>query len=124
MDSLHIAFVSLSLSSEGFDHYRSDSNMVLGVNLDHLSKILRLASPTDSITLSAFGECPSHLNLLFEGVHDKRTTEFAMNLISLDVEVLTIPETDYTSVVSINSLEFTRICKELSTLSDTITIST
>ena len=47
-----------------------------------------------------------------------------MNLISLDVEHLAIPETEYSSVVSINSSEFTKICKELYSLSETLTITT
>ena len=47
-----------------------------------------------------------------------------MNLISLDVEHLAIPETEYSSVVSINSGEFTKICKELYSLSETLTITT
>lgn len=47
-----------------------------------------------------------------------------MNLISLDVEHLAIPETEFSSVVSINSGEFTKICKELYSLNETLTIST
>jgi len=45
-------------------------------------------------------------------------------LITLDVEHLSIPDTEYTSVITINSGEFTKICKELQQLSDGLTIST
>ena len=45
-------------------------------------------------------------------------------MISLDVEHLAIPETEYSSLVSINSSEFTKICKELYSLNETLTIST
>ena len=96
--------------------------MVLGVNVNNLAKIMRLANPTDSITLSADGKNPTHLNMVFAS--NERTTKFSMNLISIEIEHLVIPETDYKSVVSINSLEFTRICRELSSLSETVTIST
>ena len=47
-----------------------------------------------------------------------------MNLISLDAEHLAIPETEYSSVVSINSGEFNNICKELYSLNETLTITT
>jgi proliferating cell nuclear antigen len=47
-----------------------------------------------------------------------------LNLISLDAENLAIPETEYSSTVSMNSGEFTKICKELFSLSETLTIST
>jgi len=123
MDGSHVALVSLNLSMEGFEHYRADTSMVLGVNVALLAKVMKLADPTDSITLSA-EDNPTHLKLCFENTKTERMTEFTMNLISLDVEHLAIPETEYSSVVSINSGEFTKICKELYSLSETLTITT
>lgn len=42
----------------------------------------------------------------------------------MDVEHLSIPETEYSSLISINSGEFSKIAKELSSLSDSLTITT
>lgn len=123
MDSSHVALVSLNLSMEGFEHYRADTSMVLGVNVALLAKVMKLADPSDSITLSAENSA-SHLKLLFENPKTERTTEFVLNLISLDVDHLAIPETEYSSVLSINSGEFTKICKELYSLDETLTIAT
>ncbi len=53
MDTSHVALVSLNLSMEGFEEYRCDSNGVLGVNIANLSKVRKLADPSDSITLQA-----------------------------------------------------------------------
>ena len=123
MDASDVALVSLSLSAEGFEHYRADASMVLAVNVNLLAKVMKLADPTDSITLSA-EDSPTHLKLIFENAKTERTTEFTMNLISLDAEHLAIPETEYSSVVSINSGEFNKICKELYSLNETLTITT
>lgn len=123
MDGSHVALVSLNLSMEGFEHYRADTSMVLGLNVGTLAKIMKLADPTDSITLSA-EDNPSNLKLLFENSKTDRCTDFNMNLISLDVEHLAIPDTEYQSVVSINAGEFNKICKELYTLSETLTVTT
>jgi proliferating cell nuclear antigen len=62
MDGSHVALVSLNLSMEGFEHYRADTSMVLGVNVALLAKVMKLADPTDSITLSA-EDNPTHLKL-------------------------------------------------------------
>lgn len=43
MDSSHVALVSLQLSSDGFTEYRSDRAMTLGISINNLSKVLRLA---------------------------------------------------------------------------------
>ena len=45
-----------------------------------------------------------------------------MNLITLDSEHLGIPETTYTSEISMNSFDFTKLCRELHSLSETVTI--
>lgn len=123
MDGSHVALVSLNLSMEGFEHYRADTTMVLGINVAVLAKVMKLADPSDSITLSA-EDNPTHLKLTFENPKTERTTEFTMNLISLDVEHLAIPETEYSSIVSINASEFSKICKELYSLNETLTIKT
>lgn len=43
---------------------------------------------------------------------------------SLDSESLGIPDTDYSSVIEMSSAEFSRICKELSSISETVEIET
>lgn len=123
MDGSHVALVSLNLSMEGFEHYRADTTMVLGINVGMLAKVMKLADPTDSITLQA-EDSATHLKLIFENAKQERTTEFTLNLISLDVEHLAIPETEYSSKVSINASEFSKLCKELYTLNETMTITT
>jgi proliferating cell nuclear antigen len=80
MDGSHVALVSLNLSMEGFERYRADTNMVLGVNVNLLAKVMKLADPSDSITLSA-DDNATHLKLVFENPKTERTTEFTMNLI-------------------------------------------
>mmetsp|Transcript_5407 Transcript_5407/g.9088 ORF Transcript_5407/g.9088 Transcript_5407/m.9088 type:complete len:258 (-) Transcript_5407:157-930(-) len=123
MDTSHVALVSLSLSMEGFESYRCDTNVVLGINIANFSKVLKLADPQDSITLQA-DQDPSTLKLIFENAKTQKSTEFSLNLIQIDVEHLSIPETEYSSLITINSGEFSKICKELQSLSESLTIST
>ena len=42
----------------------------------------------------------------------------------LQAEHLSIPDQEYASIITINSSEFSKICKELLSLSDAITIKT
>lgn len=53
MDSSHVSLVSLSLSADGFEPYRCDRNITLGMDTGTLSKILKCASNDDSITIRA-----------------------------------------------------------------------
>ena len=53
MDSSHVALVTLNLSSEGFEEYRCDKQMTLGISVQNLSKIMNE---------------PSALNIKFENL--------------------------------------------------------
>ena len=70
MDSSHVALVTLNLSSEGFEEYRCDKQMTLGVSVQNLSKIMKCGGNDDSITLSAEDD-PSSLNIKFENLSKK-----------------------------------------------------
>ena len=47
-----------------------------------------------------------------------------MNLIQIDSEHLSIPDTDYASTIKIPSGEFSKICREFYSLSETLQVST
>ena len=65
MDSSHVALVTMNLSSEGFEEYRCDKSMILGISISNLAKVLRCGGNEDSLTLSC-EEDPSKLKIKFE----------------------------------------------------------
>jgi hypothetical protein len=65
MDASHVSLCSLILRADGFDHYRCDRNISLGLNLGNLSKILKCAGNDDVVTLKAEDE-PDTLTMVFE----------------------------------------------------------
>jgi len=50
--------------------------------------------------------------------------EYLLNLLTLEAESLGIPDTEYPTTIRMSSSEFTRVCKELSALSETVRIET
>jgi len=65
MDSSHVALVTLTLNYDGFEDYRCDKQMTLGINITQLSKIMKCAGNDDTIILRAEDE-PNYLNITFE----------------------------------------------------------
>ena len=64
MDSAHVSLVALQLNEGGFEEYRCDKPMTLGINLTDFSKILKMALSEDVLTLKADEE-NSYLNIKF-----------------------------------------------------------
>ena len=42
MDSSHVSLVALMLKATGFDHYRADRNLSLGINMGSMGKVLKV----------------------------------------------------------------------------------
>ncbi|KAL4575038.1 hypothetical protein LXL04_021878 [Taraxacum kok-saghyz] len=122
MDSSHVALVSLLLRSEGFEHYRCDRNLSMGMNLGNMAKMLRCAGNDDIVTIKADdgGDC---VTFMFESPNQDKIADFEMKLMDIDSEHLGIPEAEYEAIVRMPSSEFARICKDLSTIGDTVVIS-
>ncbi|KAF9188946.1 proliferating cell nuclear antigen [Haplosporangium sp. Z 27] len=119
MDNSHVALVALLLRHEGFEPYRCDRSLALGVNLVSLSKVLRCAGNDDIITLKA-DDTADVLSLTFENTG--KISEYELKLMDIDSEHLGIPDTTYEAVVQMSSAEFLRICRDLQVLSDSVQI--
>jgi proliferating cell nuclear antigen len=75
MDSSHVALVTLNLTSDGFEEYRCDKQLTLGLNIINLSKIMKCAGNDDSIILRTEDE-PNALNIQFENKSKKQFLNF------------------------------------------------
>lgn len=65
MDSSHVSLVSMLLQAEGFENYRCDRGLQLGINLNSMAKLLKCAGNDDSVTLKSKEEGDT-INFTFE----------------------------------------------------------
>ncbi|CAN6233033.1 unnamed protein product [Urochloa humidicola] len=122
MDSSHVALVALLLRAEGFEHYRCDRNLSMGMNLNNMAKMLRCAGNDDIITIKA-DDGSDTVTFMFESPKQDKIADFEMKLMDIDSEHLGIPDSEYQAIVRMPSAEFQRICKDLSSIGDTVVIS-
>jgi len=121
MDQGHVSLVALLLHQEGFEHYRCDRNIPLGINLNSMSKILKAAANEDSVTIKA-NEEGDNVTFMFENPNGDRVSEFQLKLMDIQGDSLAIPDTEYVATVKIPSAQFQKICRDLTVMGDTITI--
>ena len=69
MDSSHVCLIAFNLRADGFDHFRCDRPLTLGINLENLAKILKCAGkqiesredPPHVLSMMWAVQCPCHL---------------------------------------------------------------
>jgi len=121
MDSSHVSLVAMLLRKDGFLQYRCDRNLSLGINLAALTKVLKCAGNEDKMTIRA-QDNPDTVTFIFESPDDDRVAEFDLKLMNIDSEVLGIPDQEYDALLKISSSHFQKICRDLSSIGDTVVI--
>jgi proliferating cell nuclear antigen len=122
MDQAHVTLVMLLMRADGFDEYRCDRSLPLGINMTSLAKVIKAAGPDDAITLKA-GDNGETLGLVFEAPRGERVSEYDLKLMDLDTQQLGVPHTDYDVQVKMSAGELQRICRDLIAIDDTVRIS-
>lgn len=121
MDTSHVSLVGLLLRADGFDHFRCDRSLSLGINLASMAKILKCAGNDDTMMLKA-EEDNDTITFMFESPKHDKISDFELKLMDIESDSLGIPETDYKAVVNMPAAELQRICRDLGVLGDTVQI--
>ena len=101
MDNSHVSLVSVNLRADGFDKFRCDRSLSMGMNLTSMSKILRLetililasifycilllrcAANDDIITVKAQDQADT-VTFMFESPNQEKVSDYEMKLMNLD----------------------------------------
>merc|ERR1711937_159351 len=121
MDCSRSCLVSLILKPDAFESFRCDESVRLGINLKSLHKILRIAGAEDSLTMSVDSQME---NIVFTLINSrKRKSCYALKLINMPLQLVNHPRSMlYVATIDISSSEFLRVCKDMVSISETITI--
>lgn len=110
------------MRADGFDMFRVDKNLALGINLASMSKIMKCAANDDTLTIRA-DDSADTITFVFEAQNQDKISDFELKLMDIDGEFLGIPETEYNASITMSSNEFSKICRDLTILGDTVVIS-
>merc|ERR1712232_1233130 len=121
MDSSHVALVSLLLRESAFSNFKCERATSLGMNVESLSKILKMCSPNDSLKLR-WQSGADTVSFQCEG-GDDRIADFDLKLMQIESEHMEIPEQQYKVVARLPSSEFQKICKDLKEFGETMQVS-
>jgi proliferating cell nuclear antigen len=122
MDIAHVALVTFTILPEACTLYSCDEEVTLGVNLTNFAKILKCAEPTDSVVLR-HQNGGATLGISFESSTGSKISDFAMNLMDIESEYMSIPDVEYSCSIKMPSSEFAKIVQNMAAFGETATLS-
>ena len=122
MDSSHTVLVHLKLSADNFEHYHCESKKILGINMLNFFKLIKTMGNSDTLSLYLERDNESVLGIRIENSEKNTTTNYTLNLMDLHEENISIPPAIFDSVITMPSVDFQKICRDMHNLADNLEI--
>ena len=128
MDKSHTILAHLFLAAPNFEFYEcKKEKIIIGVNMFHLFKLINSIDNDDTLTIY-IENCDyadgivSHLALKFENGEIKQCKTQKLRLIEPEPEELEYPDVKFSSIINLPSVDFQKIIRDLSCISDKVEI--
>ncbi len=122
MDSTHTVLVHLRLNADKLEKYVCQKKIVLGINLINFYKLMKILGNNDVLQLYVDDENLSVLNITIQNSEKNAITNFKLNLMDLNEENIEVPPPTFESVITMPSVDFQKICRDMHNLSDELEI--
>jgi proliferating cell nuclear antigen len=128
MDKSHTILVHLYLAASNFQFYEcKKEKIIIGVNMLHLFKLINSIDNDDTLTMyientDYFDGVVSHLALKFENGDIKQCKTQKLRLIEPEQDELEVPNVTFSSIINLPSVDFQKIIRDLSCISDKLEI--
>ena len=122
MDSSHTVLVHLKLSAENFESYHCQNKRILGINMLNLFKLIKTMGNNDALTLYLEEGNESKLGIKIENSEKNTMTKYMLNLMDLHEDNIQIPPAVFDSVITMPSVDFQKICRDMHNLAENIEI--
>jgi len=120
MDNIRTVLTHMKLHANKFEHYEYNHTapkLDIGLNTDHFYRIVKTATNDDTITFSVSKSDSNHLTITLENGEKKRRIRYKLNLLDRDDSDFVMPETEFSTRITMPSLDFQKICRDMTLLS-------
>lgn len=122
LDGAKNALVYMRLWRQGFEHFECHGEHVLGLNMSSMFKLVKTSGSHDTITLYMDADATNELGIKIENAEKNSVTDFKLKLLDVDDEIISLPDVEFDSVITMPSAFFQRLCRDMLNLSDTMII--
>jgi len=123
MDNARVALVYVRLNKDKFEEYHINQNIVCGINMIYLYKLLKTVSNNDVLSIFINNNNTNELGIRIENKEKNTITESYLKMLEISEEQLDIPDIQYDSVISMPSVDLQKYCRDLSIISNNVSIT-
>jgi proliferating cell nuclear antigen len=114
LDGSKQSMVHLKLDATNFELYKCTRNLVLGVNINSIYKLIKTVNNSDNISFCVDNNDISHLYIHVE--NNDRQTIYKYKVLSVETNSLNIQPKQFESVIVMPSSDFQKTCRDMNNL--------
>ncbi len=118
MDPGQISFVSLKLDAEQFQEFYCPEDVMAGVNMMSIHKLLKTIGNSDTISMYITKERPDKLGINIQNKKKRINNNIIYNLMDVDLIDIDIPNINYDAQITMTCGDFQKYCRELANFSN------
>jgi len=123
IDPTKTVLINLKLDGSNFNKFVCRKNkLFIGVNLGCFYKLIKSMGKNDILTLAVDHDNKNYLNIKIDSPDEKKDSEFNMKLLDLNESKMSIPEITFDAVITMDSQEFNKLCREMNNIADYVEI--
>jgi proliferating cell nuclear antigen len=116
-DTTRVVLVHVFLEAGKFEYYHCPQKISIGVNMMNLHKFVRAVTNNDTLTLYIDSNDINHLGIKVENGDKNSKTHNKLMLLDLGDNPIFADPMQYNSVITLPSVDFQKICRDMANLS-------
>lgn len=120
LDTARTSLIDLRLLAENFEEYECQESVVAGVNISNTFKLLKSITNNDILKMSINNKEFMNIEIISE--NKKTTSKFELKLLDINENIYEVPDIPMCVTTSMPSVDFQRICRDMSNIGTDITI--
>jgi proliferating cell nuclear antigen len=122
LDSARTSLVDMHLPADNFEEYRCDQEEIIaGINISNTFKLLKTITNNDVLKMAIRSKEFLDIEIISET--KKTTSKFQLKLLDINESRIEVPDVEMTTVTTLPSADFQRLCRDMSNIGTDIEIT-
>jgi proliferating cell nuclear antigen len=121
LDTARTSLIDMYLAADNFESYHCEhEEIIAGINISNTFKLLKTITNNDVLQLEITSK--EHLDIEITSESKKTSTKFQLKLLDINESRIEVPTIAMTTVTTLPSADFQRLCRDMSNVGSEIEI--
>ena len=122
LDTARTSLIDMFLAADNFEEYSCEQEEIIaGINISNTFKLLKTITNNDVLTIEINSKECMDIEITSEA--KKTSTKFQLKLLEINESRIEVPDVTMTSVTTLPSADFQRLCRDMSNIGTDIQIT-